>query len=78
MKTAVKAIVKSHGDPAVVEHIRTLVGAGHFGLVENLADRIARMIIADFNAPRAKVSIAKLGVVKNAKHVGVCVERTRG
>src|SRR3972149_3532637 len=62
----------------VVEHIRALVATGHFGLVENLADRIARMIIADFNAPRAKVSIAKLGAVKNAKHVGVCVERTRG
>ncbi len=61
----------------VVEHIRALVAGGHFGLVENLADRIARMIIADFNAPRARVSIAKLGVVKNAKHVGVCVERSR-
>jgi len=61
----------------VVEHIRTLVAAEHFGLVENLADRVARMILADFNAPRAKVSIAKLGVVKGAKHVGVCVERTR-
>ncbi len=61
----------------VVERIRALAGAGHFGLVENLADRIARMIIGEFNAPFAKVSIAKLGVVKNAKHVGVCVERTR-
>jgi dihydroneopterin aldolase len=46
----------------VVEHVRTLVATEHFGLVENLADRIARMILADFNAPSAKVSITKLGI----------------
>lgn len=61
----------------VVEHVRTLVAAEHFGLVETLADRIARMILADFDAPRARVSIAKLGVLKNTRHVGVCVERVR-
>ncbi|OGA53766.1 MAG: hypothetical protein A3G25_10425 [Betaproteobacteria bacterium RIFCSPLOWO2_12_FULL_63_13] len=61
----------------VVEHIRALVASEHFGLVENLADRIARMIVADFHAPRAKVSIAKLGMVKNTRRVGVCVERVR-
>ena len=61
----------------VVEHIRALVAAEHFGLVETLADRIARMILADFHAPRARVSIAKLGALKNTMHVGVCVERVR-
>lgn len=60
----------------VVEHIRALVATEHFGLVENLADRIARMILTDFHAPRARVSIAKLGMLKNAKHVGVCIERS--
>jgi len=44
--------------------------------VENLADRIARMILADFRAPRVKVCIAKLGMIRNAKYVGVCVERS--
>ena len=61
----------------VIEHVRTLVAKEHVGLVENLADRIARMIIADFRAPRVRVCIAKLGAVRNAKHVGVCVERTK-
>jgi len=61
----------------VVEHIRALVATEHFGLIENLADRIARMILADFHAPRARVSIAKLGMLRNSKHVGVCVERVR-
>lgn len=61
----------------VVEHVRKLTGSEHFGLVETLADKIARMIIADFHAPRAKVSIAKLGMLKNVTRVGVCVERVR-
>ena len=61
----------------VIEHIQALVAKEHVGLVETLADRIANMIIADFRAPRVRVCIAKLGAVRNAKHVGVCVERTR-
>ena len=60
----------------VVERIRAMVATEHFGLVENLADRMARMIIADFGAPRVKVSITKLGVLKGAKYVGVSVERS--
>ena len=61
----------------VVEHIRAMVATEHFGLVENLADRMARMISADFGAPRVKVGITKLGVLKGAKYVGVSVERSR-
>ena len=57
--------------------VRALAAKEHVGLVETLADRIARMIIADFRAPRVRVCITKLGVVRNAKHVGVCVERTK-
>jgi hypothetical protein len=34
------------------------------------------MILADSCAAR-KVSIAKLGMLRNTKHVGVCVERVR-
>jgi dihydroneopterin aldolase len=60
----------------VIEHVHALVANEHFGLVENLADRIARMILADFGAPHAKVCIRKLGMIRNAKYVGVCVERS--
>jgi len=61
----------------VVDHIRALVATEHFGLVETLAERIARMILTDFRAPLVRVSIAKLGMLRNAKHVGVCIERTQ-
>lgn len=60
----------------VVEHVRALVAAEHYGLVETLADRIAQMIMADFRAPRVKVCITKLGMLRNVRQVGVCIERT--
>ncbi len=41
--------------------IRALAGSGHFRLVETFADRIARLLIADFSAPWVKVSVAKIG-----------------
>ncbi len=61
-----------------VERIRALLAAERFGLVESLAERIARLLIDDFGAPRVKVSIAKLGILRDAKRVGVTIERTRG
>jgi dihydroneopterin aldolase len=61
----------------VVAHIRTLLDKERFGLVESLAERIAGLIIKNFNSPHVKVSIAKLGVVRDAKHVGVSIERSK-
>ena len=60
-----------------VERIRALLAAERFGLVESLAERIARLLIDDFGSPRVKVSIAKLGILRDAKRVGVSIERTR-
>ncbi|HEX5092637.1 MAG TPA: dihydroneopterin aldolase [Burkholderiales bacterium] len=57
--------------------IRDLVASGHFRLVETLAERIARLLLDDFGAPWAKVSVAKIGILANAKFVGVTIERRR-
>ncbi len=62
---------------AVALRIRALAASGHFRLVETLADRIARMLIDEFGAPWAKVSAAKIGILANAKFVGVTIERKR-
>jgi dihydroneopterin aldolase len=61
----------------VAERIRALLEKERFGLVENLAERIADLILNDFKAPRVKVSVAKLGVLREAKQVGVVIERGR-
>ena len=59
----------------VALRIKALAGTGHFRLVETFADRIARLLIDDFKAPWVKVSAAKIGILPNAKFVGVSIER---
>jgi len=57
--------------------IKALAASGHFRLVETLAERIARLLIDEFGAPWVKVSVAKIGILANAKFVGVTIERRR-
>jgi dihydroneopterin aldolase len=61
----------------VVEHIRALLAKERFGLVENLAERVADLLLQDFKSPRVKVSVAKLGALREAQRVGVTLERSR-
>jgi len=61
----------------VALRIKTLAATGHFRLVETFADRIAKLLIDDFKAPWVKVSAAKIGILPNAKFVGVSIERRR-
>lgn len=57
--------------------IRALAADEHYRLVETLAERIARLLLEEFGAPWVKVSVAKIGVLANAKFVGVTLERKR-
>jgi 7,8-dihydroneopterin aldolase/epimerase/oxygenase len=61
----------------VALRIRELAAQGQFRLVETFADRIAALLIEDFGAPWVKVSLAKLGILANARFVGVTIERRR-
>ncbi len=63
---------------AVVTRLRELLIAERFGLVEVLADRVAAILLEEFHTPWVKVSVTKLGVLKEARRVGVCVERGTG
>jgi 7,8-dihydroneopterin aldolase/epimerase/oxygenase len=49
----------------------------HVNLVETLADRVARLVLEEFGAAWVKVSIAKLGILKDVGLVGVTLERRR-
>ena len=59
----------------VALRIKALAGTGHFRLVETLAERIARLLLDEFGAPWVKVNAAKIGILPNAKFVGVSIER---
>ncbi len=61
----------------VVLGIRKLGASGHFRLVETLADRVARLLLDEFGAPWVKVSAAKIGILPNARLVGVSIERRK-
>ena len=61
----------------VTIRIKGLAGSGHFRLVETFAERVAALLTAEFGAPWAKVSVAKIGILPNAKFVGVSIERRK-
>ncbi|MCW5604702.1 MAG: dihydroneopterin aldolase [Burkholderiales bacterium] len=62
---------------AVMSRIQAVLAGHHFGLLENLAEHIARLLIDDFGSPWVKVSVAKIGNFANTKLVGVTIERKR-
>ena len=57
--------------------IKALAASGHFRLVETFADRVAALLVGEFGAPWVKVSAAKIGILPNAKFVGVSIERRK-
>lgn len=61
----------------VALRIRALAGSGQFRLVETFADRIAKLLLTDFGARWVRVSVAKMGILANARYVGVTIERKR-
>ncbi|MBM3353158.1 MAG: dihydroneopterin aldolase [Betaproteobacteria bacterium] len=58
--------------------IKALAASEHFRLVETFAERIAHLVLEDFGAPWVRVSAAKIGILPNAKCVGVSIERRKG
>ncbi len=61
---------------AVADYIRRECDEHHFRLLERMADHLARGILADFKTSYVKLSVAKLGILKGVRSVGVTVERT--
>jgi 7,8-dihydroneopterin aldolase/epimerase/oxygenase len=55
----------------VVSRIREELVIKQFFLLERLGQHLGRMIINEFHAPWVKISIAKTGIVPDAKQVGV-------
>ena len=55
--------------------IKALGASQHFRLVETFADRIAKLVTGEFKAPWVKVTASKIGILPNAKFVGVSIQR---
>lgn len=61
----------------VVRRIREELGRRHFNLLETLGEFVIGMMLDDFGASWARISIAKTGVMKGVRRVGVTIERGR-
>lgn len=61
----------------VVKKVEEIVAKGHVGLAETLAELIAAACLKDKRVMAARVRIEKPNVIRNARSVGVEIERVR-
>ena len=60
---------------SVAKRIIDFVEASEFQLVETLAERVAEILLKEFNVPWVRVQLNKQGAVRGARDVGVIIER---
>ena len=60
---------------AVSKRLIDFVGHSEFHLVETIAERVAEIILAEFNVAWLRVRVNKKGAVRGAMDVGVIIER---
>ena len=61
----------------VVERIRAELSQRHFNLVETLGEFVVSLLFDEFNVPWVKLRVAKIGVMKGVRRVGVFIQRGR-
>ena len=61
----------------VVERVVAELKERRFNLLEALAEHVCGVITGEFRAPWVKLSVAKLGHIRNVRRVGVTLERKR-
>lgn len=61
---------------SVSKRVQSFVGESQFQLVETMAERVAQIIITEFNVPWVKVRVNKQGALRGARDVGILIERS--
>lgn len=59
----------------VAKRVATFVGDSEFQLVETMAERIAGIVLGEFDVPWVKVRVNKPGAVRGSSGVGIIIER---
>ena len=62
---------------AVAKRLMTYIGESQFQLVETLAERVAEILLKEFQLPWVRVRVNKKGALRGATDVGVIIERSR-
>jgi dihydroneopterin aldolase len=60
---------------AVAKRVIAFVEASEFQLVETLAERIAEVVMREFDVPWLRLQLNKQGALRGARDVGVILER---
>jgi len=60
---------------SVAKRVQAFVGDSSFQLVETLAEKIAGIILDEFDVAWVRVRLNKPGAIRGAKGVGVLIER---
>ncbi len=59
----------------VAERVVEFIEASRFKLIESVAERVANIILDEFDAPWVRIKINKKGAVPIVRDVGVIIER---
>lgn len=62
---------------AVAKRVQEFVGESSFQLVETLAERVAALVLDEFDLPWVRVSVNKPGAIRGARDVGVTIRRSK-
>jgi dihydroneopterin aldolase len=77
-----KAAASDHIDDTldykrVSKRLLQFVGDSQFQLVETLTERIAEIVVTEFDVPWVRVRLNKQGAIRGSRDVGILVERRR-
>jgi dihydroneopterin aldolase len=61
----------------VAKRVIAFVGQSQFKLVETLAQRIAILVLEEFDVAWVRLTVNKPGAIRGSRDVGVSIERTR-
>lgn len=61
----------------VVARLQQELAERHFNLIETLGEFVVKLLFDEFGAPWVKLRIAKVGVMKDVRRVGVFIQRGR-
>lgn len=60
---------------AVAKRLFSFIGDSQFELVETLAERVAAILLEEFQVPWCRIRLNKKGAVRGVRDVGVIIER---
>jgi dihydroneopterin aldolase len=62
---------------AVAKRVQQFVADSEFQLVETMAEKIAELVLQEFEIPWIQVRVSKPGAIRGAKDVGVLIHRPK-